>query len=155
MHIDVLNKMYMDIAVSMAKYSKATRAKVGAVLVTSNGVVLPSYNGTPVGTDNSCEEDGVTKPTTIHAELNCVGKSAKEGVSIDGATLYVTLSPCRHCAAVLIQVGIRRVVYLEEYRDMSGVMFLSENGIKVEQYKYEHESLFSYSNEKTQTPHYP
>lgn len=151
-----MDDVYMGTAFLYARKSKAVRAQVGAVLVTETGILLPGVNGTAAGTDNKCEdENGFTKIETIHAELNCVGKSAKEGVSIDGATLYVTLSPCRHCAAVLIQVGIRRVVYLEEYRDMSGVMFLSENGIKVEQYKYEHESLFSYSNEKTQTPHYP
>ncbi len=129
MHIDVLHKMHMDIAVSMAKYSKATRAKVGAVLVTSNGVVLPSYNGTPVGTDNSCEEDGVTKPTTIHAELNCVLKAAREGVSILGCTIYTTLSPCMACAAMLLQSGVRCVVYLDEYRDVSPLEYLRANGM--------------------------
>lgn len=131
MHIDVLNEMHMDIAISMAKYSKATRAKVGAVLVTSNGVVLPSYNGTPVGTDNSCEEDGVTKPTTIHAELNCVLKAAREGVSILGCTIYTTLSPCMSCAAMLLQSGVRCVVYLDEYRDVSPLEYLRANGMTV------------------------
>jgi dCMP deaminase len=131
MNIDVWNKMNMDIAMSMAKYSKANRAKVGAVLVTSNGVVLPSYNGTPVGTDNSCEENDVTKPTTIHAELNCVLKAAREGVSILGCTIYTTLSPCMSCAAMLLQSGVRCVVYLDEYRDVSPLEYLRANGMTV------------------------
>ena len=117
----------------MAKNSKAVRAKVGAVLVTSSGVIMPSYNGTAAGTNNTCEdESGFTKIEVIHAELNCLIKAAREGVSVQGATVYVTMSPCRHCAALMIQSGIKRVVYSQQYRDASGIEYLVDNGVEVD-----------------------
>lgn len=134
MNLDIT---YMDFALKMALNSKAIRAKVGAVLVTKHGVVLTGYNGTPSGTDNSCEmfdSNGnyVTKPEVLHAELNCIMKAAREGVSCIDATVYVTLSPCVQCAAMMKQVGIKRVVYLMEYRDNTGIEYLKNNGVKIE-----------------------
>ena len=136
-----LHKTYMRFALGLANESKANRKKVGAVLVTNNGVLLPGINGTPSGWDNTCEdfygydlkgvETLVTKPEVIHAELNCILKAAKEGVSVIDSTLYVTLSPCVPCAAMLAQAGIKRVFYYDEYRCKKGIDILRYNGILV------------------------
>lgn len=135
---------YMQMAQSIALHSKAIRKKVGAILVTNHGVVLPGYNGTPAGMDNSCEiskgwsdqdytEILVTKPEVIHAELNCILKAAKEGVSVVDSVVYVTLAPCVQCAAMMIQSGVKRVVFGEQYRDNSGILLLKTAGVAVEQ----------------------
>lgn len=139
-----LDETYMGTALLHAKLSKARRAQVGAVLVTSHGVTLTGYNGTPTGRSNDCEDvywDSkhelkhlVTKPEVIHAELNCIMKAAREGVSCIGATVYVTLSPCIQCSAMLVQAGVKRVVYKQQYRDDSGVELLKSCGILVQSY---------------------
>jgi dCMP deaminase len=139
-----LDETYMGTALLHAKLSKARRAQVGAVLVTSHGVTLTGYNGTPTGRSNDCEyevhdigrlyPDLVTKPEVIHAELNCIMKAAREGVSCIGATVYVTLSPCIQCSAMLVQAGVKRVVYKQQYRDDSGVELLKSCGILVQSY---------------------
>ena len=130
-----LDRAYMGTAILHSNLSYAVRKKVGACCVTPHGVCLTGFNGTPIGTDNCCEENYVTKPTVIHAELNCILKAAKEGVSIIGSKMYVTLSPCLACSAMMIQAGIREVFYLEEYRDLSGVQYLQESGVLVHQLK--------------------
>ena len=131
---------YMQCAVNFSQLSKAVRKKVGAVIVTEHGVIIPGVNGTPSGCDNCCEIEDmgelVTKPEVIHAELNCILKAAKEGVSIVGGTLYVSLSPCLPCSAMIKQSGIKRVVYLEEYRCKKGVDFLNNNGIITSLHKF-------------------
>lgn len=140
-----LDDTYMGTAILHSKMSKALRTQVGACLVTENGVCLTGYNGTPAGLDNRCENtvwntdasgwlmpELVTKPEVIHAELNCILKAAREGVSCKDATVYVTLSPCVPCSAMMINVGIRRLVFKEEYRDLAGVDLLLKAGIKVE-----------------------
>ena len=135
---------YMQMAQSIALHSKAVRKKVGAILVTNHGIVLPGYNGTPSGMDNNCEEDKgydeltqsqilVTKPEVIHAELNCILKAAKEGVSVVDSVVYVTLSPCVQCSAMMIQSGVNRIVFGEQYRDNSGILLLKTAGVAVEQ----------------------
>ncbi len=140
-----MDSVYLGTALLHAARSKARRSKVGAVLVTRQGVTLTGYNGTPAGWDNNCENEVpdpshpdqmllVTKPSVIHAELNCILKAAKEGVSTVGSTVYVVLSPCLPCAAMLAQAGIERLVYLEQYRMNDGVQELQKNGITVEQY---------------------
>lgn len=137
-----LDETYMGTALLHARLSKARRAQVGAVLVTSQGVTLTGYNGTPTGRSNECEllqtwHEGpvyVTKPEVIHAELNCIMKAAREGVSCIGATVYVTLSPCVQCSAMLVQAGVKRVVYKQLYRDDSGVELLKSCGILVQSY---------------------
>jgi len=136
-----LDSTYMGTAILHSRLSKAIRKAVGAVLVTEHGVTLTGYNGTATGADNACEtidpETGeyITKPEVIHAELNCVLKAAKEGISVDGSTIYVTLSPCAPCAAMLVQVGIRELVFMESYRDKQGVFDLLNAGVKVRQYE--------------------
>lgn len=138
-----LDDVYMGTALLHSRLSKAKRAQVGAVLVTSHGVTLTGYNGTPTGLPNNCEvfqtvhDTGpvyVTKPEVIHAELNCIMKAAREGVSCIGATVYVTLSPCIQCSAMLIQAGVKRVVYKQQYRDLSGVELLQQANVVVESY---------------------
>jgi dCMP deaminase len=138
---DTFDDVYMGTALLHAKKSKAVRAKVGAVLVTKTGIIIPGYNGTPSGTDNACEdqvreEDGivlVTKPEVLHAELNTIMKAAREGVSVLGSTVYVTLSPCLPCSAMLLQAGISRLIYKDKYRDNSGVEYLQKYGIECRQ----------------------
>ena len=131
--------LYMGIAVLYSKLSKAKRKQVGACLVTEHQVVLGGINGQHTGGSNECEyadSNGelVTKNSTIHAELNCVLKAAKEGVSCFGATIYTTLSPCVPCSAMLINAGIKRLVYGELYREQSGIRLLENAGVKVENY---------------------
>ena len=139
------DELYMGTAMLYAKLSKAKRAQVGSCLVTKNGVVLGGVNGTPRGLPNECEilvmpkehwmqRELVTKPEVIHAELNCILKAAREGVSCIGATMYVTLSPCVPCAAMMIQAGIKRLVYKDTYRDQGGTDLLQRAGVVVESY---------------------
>lgn len=142
-----LDETYMGTALLHARLSKAKRAQVGAVLVTSQGVTLTGYNGTPTGLSNACEVEVrtqvpgqttgtlITKPEVIHAELNCILKAAREGVSCIGATMYVTLSPCVPCAAMMIQAGVKRLVYKEMYRDQGGINLLRDATIDVELYE--------------------
>lgn len=141
-----LDETYMGTALLHARLSKAKRAQVGAVLVTSQGVTLTGYNGTAMGRPNECEElktqpfphepSLVTKPEVIHAELNCILKAAREGVSCIDATMYVTLSPCVPCAAMMIQAGIKRLVYKDIYRDQGGIALLLQAKVDVQCYDY-------------------
>lgn len=130
-----LDVCYMKVAYAHAELSKAVRKKVGACLVTASGVVVPGYNGTPKGDDNNCEDSAegvlVTKPTVIHAELNCIMKCAEEGIVAKGSKLYVTMSPCLPCAALIVQAGISEVLYHELYRDFSSLVYLLNNGVEV------------------------
>ena len=126
------DSVYMGVAKAHATLSKATRLKVGACIVTPSRVIIPGVNGQPKPLGNVCERDGVTKSSVIHAELNCILKAQREGISIEGATLYVTHSPCEHCASLIIETGISRVVYAEEYRSLVGVENLKMAGVIVE-----------------------
>ncbi len=136
-----LDKVYMQNALNMATLSQAIRKKVGCILVTPENLQIGAYNGQPSGWDNRCEdvhetelfEHLVTKPTVIHAELNAILHAARQGVSVKGATLYTTLSCCTACSAMIAQAGITRVVFKQDYRDMSGVQLLKQHGIIVEQ----------------------
>jgi dCMP deaminase len=134
-----LDEVYMGTAILHSRLSKAKRAKVGAILVTKESVCLTGFNGPPRGMSNDCEivqKDGslVTSNETIHSELNCVIKAAREGISVLDSTIYVTLSPCISCSALLIQAGVKRVVYLEEYRDKTGIDLLKSARIQVEKF---------------------
>jgi dCMP deaminase len=136
--VNIHHNVLMQTATLHAGLSKARRTKVGACLVTANGTIVPSWNGTPQGTDNNCEnepEEGilVTKPEVIHAELGCILKCAKEGINTLGSSVYVTLSPCKPCSAMLLQAGVRHVFYREQYRDVGGLDYLKDNGVRVEQ----------------------
>ena len=115
-----------------AQNSYCKRRKVGALLVKDRMIISDGYNGTPSGFENICEEDGVTKPYVLHAEVNAITKVAKSGNSSEGATLYVTASPCMECSKLIIQSGIKRVVYRDEYRITDGIDLLRRAGIEVE-----------------------
>lgn len=129
-----LDQVFINIAKEIGTLSHCTRSKVGAVLVKDGNVISFGYNGTPAGMDNGCEENNVTKDEVIHAEMNAILKAAKSGNAVDGSTLYLSLSPCQNCCKLIIQSGIKRVVYLEEYRDLSPIEFLSKF-IEVEKYE--------------------
>ena len=123
---------YLEMAQIWAQNSYCKRRKVGALLVKDRMIISDGYNGTPSGFENICEEDGVTKPYVLHAEANAITKVAKSGNSSDGATLYVTASPCLECSKLIIQSGIKRVGYRDEYRLTDGIDLLRRAGIEVE-----------------------
>ena len=134
-----LDRFYLDLAYRAAAESHAVRMKVGAFIVKNNNVLSFGWNGTPEGEDNCCEitmPDGtlVTKPSVKHAELNAFFKLIRHGCSIpcDGATLYVTLSPCPNCVSMIVSAGIKRVVYGEEYRIPDGIQMLRDKNIIVD-----------------------
>jgi dCMP deaminase len=121
------HESYLAIADIIATHSKALRNKVGAILVKNNNIISMGYNGTPYGFDNNCEDDnGNTVPEVVHAELNAIIKCAKDGISCDGATLYCTLSPCIDCAKIIVQSGIKQVVYKTKYRLTDGLELLGQ-----------------------------
>ena len=119
-----------------AKNSYCTRRKVGAILVKDRMIISDGYNGTPSGFENVCEdENNVTKPYVLHAEANAITKVARSNNSSLGATLYITDSPCLECAKLIIQAGITRVVYEQEYRVRDGVDLLLRAGVQVEKFE--------------------
>ena len=128
-----LDTIFLNIAKEISTLSKCNRSKVGAILVKDGNIISMSYNGTPSGMDNCCERDDVTLPYVIHAEMGAILKAAKTGNSVDGSTLYLTLSPCLDCSKLILQSGIKKVVYLNVYRNTQGIDFLSQF-IQVEQY---------------------
>ena len=114
-----------------AENSYCVRRKVGALLVKDKMIISDGYNGTPAGFENVCEDDmGKTKPYVLHAEANAITKLARSNNNSDGATLYVTAAPCIECAKLIIQSGIRRVIYGEEYRLADGLSLLRQAGIE-------------------------
>ena len=116
-----------------SELSSATRKKVGAVVWKDNSIIGIGYNGTPSGFANECETpEGLTKPEVLHAESNALAKVACSTNSSIGATMYITCSPCVECAKLIIQCGIRRVVYLDMYRDAAGIQLLQKANIEVE-----------------------
>ncbi|MBR4757102.1 MAG: dCMP deaminase family protein [Bacteroidales bacterium] len=124
---------YIEMAEIWAKNSYCKRRQVGALIVKDKMIISDGYNGTPSGFENICEdENGVTKPYVLHAEANAITKVAKSGNSSQGSTLYVTASPCLECSKLIIQSGIKRVVYRDEYRLTDGVDLLKRAGIEVE-----------------------
>jgi dCMP deaminase len=130
------HKYFFELAYVTAKMSKSNRLKVGAVLVKDNRVIACGYNGLPKGYEPDVLEDenNVTKPQVIHAEVNAVLSCAEHGISCKGATLYVTHSPCESCAALIIQAGITQIYYMEEYRISSFDTF-SRCNVDVTQFK--------------------
>lgn len=132
-NMNKLDTVFINIAKETSTLSHCVRSKVGAVLVKDGNIISFGYNGTPSGMDNSCEENDVTFPHVIHAECNAILKAAKTGNSVDSSTLYLTLSPCLDCSKLILQSGIKKVVYLNVYRNTQGIDFLSQF-IQVEQY---------------------
>ena len=131
--MEKFDKSYVEMASIWAKNSYCKRRQVGALLVKDKMIISDGYNGTPSGFENVCEDEyGVTKPYVLHAEANAISKVAMSGNSSDGSTLYVTASPCIECAKLIIQAGIKRVVYRDEYRLTDGVDLLRRAGVEVE-----------------------
>jgi len=119
-------------AETWGKLSYCKRRQVGAIIVKNRMIISDGYNGTPTGFENVCEdEENYTKWYVLHAEANAILKVASSTQSCDGATLYVTLSPCRECSKLIHQSGISRVVYSQAYKDLSGVEFLKKAGVTV------------------------
>lgn len=128
------DKSYIEMAHVWAKNSYCIRRKVGALIVKDRMIISDGYNGTPSGFENICEdENSLTKPYVLHAEANAITKVAKSNNSSEGATLYITDSPCMECAKLIIQAGISRVVYSNKYRITDGLDLLERAGVKVEQ----------------------
>ena len=127
-----LDRRYMRMAFIWAENSYCRRRKVGALLVKEKMIISDGYNGTPSGFENVCEdESGVTKPYVLHAEANAITKVSRSNNSSEGATLYVTSSPCIECAKLIIQAGIKRVVYADSYRLSDGIELLQRAGIEL------------------------
>ncbi len=130
----LLDQRYLKMAEIWAQNSYCKRRQVGALIVKNKMIISDGYNGTPSGFENICEDENEkTKPYVLHAEANAITKVAKSGNSSDGATLYVTTSPCLECSKLIIQAGIKRVVFTEKYRIEEGVKLLQRAGIEVVQ----------------------
>ena len=127
-----LDLRYLRMARIWAENSYCKRRQVGALVVKDKMIISYGYNGTPSGFENVCEENNVTKPYVLHAEANAITKLARSSNNSEGSTLYVTASPCIECSKLIIQSGIKRVVYAEKYRLTDGIDLLERAGVKVE-----------------------
>ncbi len=126
------DKAYLRIAQEWGKLSHCNRKQVGAIIVKDRMIISDGYNGTPSGFENPCEDDsGTTKWYVLHAEANAILKVARSTQSCEGATLYITLSPCKDCSKLIHQAGIKRVVFQHAYKDNAGVHFLEKAGVQV------------------------
>ena len=126
-----LDMRYLRMAAIWSENSYCKRRQVGALIVKDKMIISDGYNGTPAGFENICEDDmGTTKPYVLHAEANAITKVAKSANNCDGSTLYVTASPCIECAKLIIQAGIKRVVYADPYRNDDGIQLLRKVGIE-------------------------
>jgi dCMP deaminase len=140
---DKFKKAFMQAAQTFAELSHARRLKVGAIVVKDDRIISIGYNGMPAGWDNTCEEEIkwpngeirglITKPEVLHAETNAIAKLAKSNDSGNGATMFITHSPCIECAKLIYQSGIGHVMYMQNYRDDAGITFLERSGVVVEQ----------------------
>lgn len=128
------DRAYLKMAAQWAQLSHCKRKKVGALIVREGMIISDGYNGTPSGFENQCEdENGDTKWYVLHAEANAITKVARSTNNARNATLYLTLSPCRECSKLVHQIGVRRLVYMDEYKDASGLNFLRQAGVEVVQ----------------------
>ncbi|WP_042720726.1 MULTISPECIES: dCMP deaminase family protein [Flavobacteriales] len=128
------DKAYLKMAQEWAKLSYCKRKQVGALIVKDRMIISDGYNGTPSGFENCCEDnEGKTHWYVLHAEANAILKLAASTQSAKGATLYLTLSPCKECSKLILQAGITRLVYINEYSDDDGISFLRNHGIEIEQ----------------------
>ena len=126
------DKAYLKMAAEWAKLSYCKRKQVGALIVKDKMIISDGYNGTPTGFENICEDDqNMTKWYVLHAEANAILKVASSTQSCKGATLYITMSPCRECSKLIHQAGIKRMVYLNAYKDDSGLRFLAKAGVEL------------------------
>ncbi len=128
----IFDKRYLEMAHIWAQNSYCKRRQVGALIVREKMIISDGFNGTPAGFENICEdENNITKPYVLHAEANAITKVAKSNNSSEGSTLYVTTSPCMECAKLIIQSGIRRVVYSNRYHNTDGLDLLKRAGIEL------------------------
>ena len=128
------DRAYLRMATEWAKLSHCKRRQVGAIIVKNNIIIADGYNGTPSGFENCCEDsEGKTLWYVLHAEANAILKLAKSNNRGQNSTLYITLSPCKDCSKLILQAGIKRVVFINKYKDSEGVDFLSKAGIEVVQ----------------------
>lgn len=128
---EILDRRYLRMALIWAENSYCQRRKVGAIIVKNSMIISDGFNGTPSGFENVCEDEaGFTKPYVLHAEANAITKVARSNNSSDGATLYITASPCMECSKLIIQAGIKRVVYNELYRITDGLDLLQRAGVE-------------------------
>ncbi len=126
------DKAYLKMAQEWAKLSYCKRKQVGALIVKDRMIISDGYNGTPSGFENCCEDsEGKTHWYVLHAEANAILKLAASTQSAKGATLYLTLSPCKECSKLILQAGITRLVYINEYSDDDGISFLRNHGIEI------------------------
>jgi dCMP deaminase len=126
------DRAYLRMAQEWAKLSHCQRKQVGALIVKDRTIISDGYNGTPTGFENACEdENGVTKWYVLHAEANAILKVAASTNACQGATLYLTLSPCKDCSKLVHQAGIKRLVYINGYKDDAGLQFLEKAGVEV------------------------
>ncbi|MCE2615667.1 MAG: dCMP deaminase family protein [Phocaeicola sp.] len=136
----ILDKRYLRMAEIWSENSYCQRRKVGALIVKNKMIISDGYNGTPSGFENICEDDhNMTKPYVLHAEANAITKIARSNNSSDGATMYITDSPCIECAKLIIQAGIKRVVYCKKYRLDDGLNLLKKANIEVVYIDYEND----------------
>jgi dCMP deaminase len=128
------DKAYLRIAQEWAKLSYCTRKQVGAIIVKNRMIISDGFNGTPSGFENYCEDEvGDTKWYVLHAEANAILKVARSSHGCDGATLYLTLSPCKECSKLIHQAGIKRLVFMNKYKDDEGLAFLEKAGVEIHQ----------------------
>lgn len=133
-----IDKRYLRMARIWAENSYCKRLQVGALVVKDNRIISDGYNGTPSGFENVCEdEEGVTKPYVLHAEANAISKVAASNNNSSGSTVYVTHAPCMECSKLIIQAGVRRVVYAQKYRLTAGIDLLLQAGIQVDYLPFE------------------
>lgn len=126
------DKAYLRMALEWAKLSYCKRKQVGAIIVKDRMIISDGYNGTPSGFENCCEDNkGDTEWYVLHAEANAILKCAASTQSTKCATLYITMSPCKECSKLILQAGIERIVYMEKYKDNSGLDFLNKAGIEI------------------------
>ncbi|MCB0451990.1 MAG: dCMP deaminase family protein [Aequorivita sp.] len=124
---------YLRMAQEWSKLSYCKRRQVGALIVKDKMIISDGYNGTPTGFENICEdEEGYTKWYVLHAEANAILKVASSTQACQGATLYITMSPCKECSKLIHQAGIKRMVYYNEYKDSSGIAFLEKAGVSIQ-----------------------
>ena len=132
------DRAYLKMAREWGKLSHCKRKQVGALIVKGRMIISDGFNGTPTGFDNCCEDqEGITKWEVLHAEANAILKVASSTQSANGATLYITLSPCTQCSKLIHQAGIKRVVFVNSYRDTSGIDFLEKAGVEIMHLPYE------------------
>lgn len=134
------DQAYLKMALEWAKLSHCKRKQVGALIIKNGMIISDGYNGCPSGFENNCEdENGETKWYVLHAEANAILKVAKSTQNCKGATLYLSMSPCKECSKLILQAGISRLVFLNEYKDKSGIDFLKKANIEVVHFKQTNE----------------